>query len=299
MARKTQAAQRQDMAARLAPGRVLRIYGMRRSGNHAVINWLQRNLPGGSVFLNNCHPRRDPLVSHRSLEIYAEGGALPPLPGAGLPERLVQAGPAPTALVSFEDAAPPAPGKPFAPLFAQAPETVVLIYRAFLNWSASLLRKILGNAAYGPVARARIMTGALAGYGRMLERVREAQARGFVAICYDRWHGSAAYREGVLGVLGLPVRDNGLGAVQRYGGGSSFEGKAADAAALGVDARAAQMADHPEYQVLLWTAAQDAGLMAALARHFPQDARRLAGLAETARISVHLPGPGADGEVPA
>ena len=37
------------------PGQALRIFGMRRSGNHAIANWLQRNsATGRAVFLNNC-----------------------------------------------------------------------------------------------------------------------------------------------------------------------------------------------------------------------------------------------------
>ena len=37
---------------------VLRVYGLRRSGNHAVIDWLLRNAPGtGTVFLNDCAPQ--------------------------------------------------------------------------------------------------------------------------------------------------------------------------------------------------------------------------------------------------
>ena len=276
--------------ARLSPGRVLRIYGMRRSGNHAIINWLQRNASGASVFLNNCHPRKDPVASHRSLDVFAEGVSLAaPRKDATLQERFEQAGTGPTVLVSFEDTMPPVPEKPFPPLFGHGPETIVLIYRAFLNWSASLLRKILGNDAYGPIARARIMTAALSGYASTLERVSEAEERGFVAICYDDWHASDTYRARILAALGFGARDNTRGRVQRYGGGSSFQGKTAEAAALQTDQRAAQMADHPEYQTLLWTAAHDAGFTQALARHFPVDARRLAVLAETARLSIQLP----------
>ncbi len=275
--------------ALLAPSRVLRLYGMRRSGNHAIINWLQRNAPGGSVFLNNCRPGRDPVATHRSLEVYAEGAEVPATKGSNLPARLAGAGQAPLALVSYEDAMPPAPGKPFAPLFSRAPETVVLIYRSFLNWSASLLRKILGNAAYGPLERARIMTAALTGYATALARVAEAGARGFTAICYDLWNQSADYRSQTLAALGLPIRDNSRGKVQRYGGGSSFQGKGAEAQALDTDRRADAMADHPEYQTLLWTAAQDRGFLDALAAHFPDDARRLTALAATARLSITLP----------
>lgn len=275
---------------RLAPSRVLRIYGMRRSGNHAIINWLQRNAPtAGSIFLNNCHARRDPIASHRSVEVFAEWTALEMARDTPLGAQFAAAGQDPLVLVSVEDAMPPAQGQPFAPLFETAVETVLVIYRSFLNWSASLLRKISGNRGYGPLARARVMTAAMTTYAAALERVSEAAKRGFVAICYDTWHASAPYRAGLLDSLGFGVRDNTRGAVQRYGGGSSFQPGAQEAEALQTDQRAAQMTDDPEYQNLLRIAAQDRGFLAALAPHFPADAAWLEQLASAARTALAMP----------
>jgi hypothetical protein len=34
----------------------IRIFGIKRSGNHAIINWLFSQIPGTVVFLNNCYP---------------------------------------------------------------------------------------------------------------------------------------------------------------------------------------------------------------------------------------------------
>lgn len=288
--------QKSTPAARLAPSRVLRIYGMRRSGNHAIVNWLQRNTPdGNSVFLNNCHPRRDPIRSHKSLEVFVDGNRRKFEDADDLQSRMNTAGEDPLVMVSYEDAMPPADDAALDPLFkAPMGETVVLIYRAFLNWSASLLQKLLGNVAYGPLARARIMAASCITYGHALDRVAERETRGFVAICYDLWHASEDYRAGILGALGFPVRDNTRGAVQRYGGGSSFQGKAATVDALQTDRRSEQMADHPEYKTLLWTVAHDARFMERLAGHFPNDARRLLALAETATLNATLPS-----EVPA
>ena len=31
----------------IIPGVALRLFGMRRSGNHAIVGWMQRNAPGG------------------------------------------------------------------------------------------------------------------------------------------------------------------------------------------------------------------------------------------------------------
>ncbi|MEL7100484.1 MAG: hypothetical protein AAGM84_16790 [Pseudomonadota bacterium] len=263
----------------LAPSRVLRIHGMRRSGNHAVIDWIMRNGPGGGagLFLNNCKPGRDPVRSARGRAVYA-GGQETKLTG----DAVAQAGKAPFTVVSYEDHALP---KDRTPLTA-APETLVIIYRSFLNWSASLLRKIQGNPGYGPLDRARVMGNALPTYARMLDHVRRGDAE---PLCYDDWMADEGYRAAALRRLGLPGTDLSRGAVQRYGGGSSFQGKAATPDALTTDQRAAQMAQDTEYQLLLWTAARDLDFMQTLAELFPADATRLSMMLDKARADITLP----------
>jgi len=263
-----------------APAQVLRVHGMRRSGNHAVIDWMMRNAPeGAGLFLNNCKPNRDPLKTARGVAVYL-GGAEQPLISAE--DKLGAAGQTPFTLVSYEDTMP-APKR--APLFG-ASETCVIIYRSFLHWAASLLRKIQGNPGYGPLERMRVMMQALRIYGDMLLRVRDADV---VAICYDDWMGDAGYRRAALDRLKLPGRDLGLGDVQRYGGGSSFQGQKTAAADLATAERSAQMAQDLEYQLVLWTVARDLDFMVRLADVFPQDAERLSALLETAKAEVKLP----------
>ncbi|WP_299043711.1 hypothetical protein [uncultured Tateyamaria sp.] len=263
----------------LVPGRVLRIYGMRRSGNHALIDWIMRNAPGGNgLFLNNCRHGGDPVASCSSLSLFENGADAG---RGGKWKKIDLAGDKPFVAVSYEDRMPPAAPKP---LFA-CPETLVIIYRSFLHWAASLLRKIQGNGGYGPLDRNRVMARALSTYGDMLVRVQDDD---IVALCYDDWTSDPQYRETALARLGLPGRDLGLGTVQRYGGGSSFQ-NAADVAELTTDKRSAQMADDHEYQMLLWTASRDTGFMTKLAKLFPADAKRLDGLRDAARAKVVLP----------
>ena len=266
--------------AAFAPGQVLRVYGMRRSGNHAIINWIMRNAPGGNgIFLNDCRVGGDPVSSSQGVSVF-ENAAEADI--GGLRRKLRRAGEAPFAVISYEDRMPPDAPKP---LYA-APETLVVIYRSFLHWSASLLRKIQGNEGYGPLDRARIMGRAVCTYGDMLARI---DADDIVPLCYDDWTQDAAYRKAALGRLGLPGEDLGLGAVQRYGGGSSFQGKTAEASDLATTQRAAAMADDHEYQMLLWTAARDDTFMARLSKAFSADAERLERLRDTATAKVTLP----------
>lgn len=268
----------QDTVA-FAPAQVLRVYGMRRSGNHALIDWILRNAPGGNgLFLNNCKPGRDPLQTVRGVSVY-QGGQ--DVATDGLTAKLAAAGPAPFTVVSYEDRMPPARRSPLY----DAPETCVIIYRSFLNWSASLLRKLQGNKGYGSLDRARVMMNALGTYQTMLDRVQDADV---VPLLYDDWMGSDAYRAEALKRMGLPGRDLSRGALQRYGGGSSFQGKGAAVSSLETDKRSAQMADDLEYQLVLWTAARDLGFMERLAEVFPEDAERLSTLLDTARAEVRL-----------
>ncbi|WP_147107945.1 hypothetical protein [Tateyamaria sp. syn59] len=265
--------------AGLVPGRVLRIYGMRRSGNHALINWIMRNAPGGNgLFMNNCRHGGDPIVTCSSLSLF-EGGS--EVGQGGKWKRIDRAGAKPFTAVSYEDRVPPATPKA---LFAAA-ETLVIIYRSFLHWAASLLRKIQGNDGFGPLDRNRIMGRAVSTYSDMLTRVKDDDV---VPLCYDSWTADEHYREEALTRLNLPGKDLSLGTVQRFGGGSSFQDATA-AADLKIDQRSAQMADDHEYQMLLWTAARDDSFMTKLAQHFPGDAKRLETLRSTASAQVVLP----------
>ena len=232
------------------------------------------------MFLNNCRHGRDPLRSSRGVSVFQDGAELEL--ETGLRGKLRKAGNAPFAVVSFEDMMPPAEG--LTPLYP-APETCVIIYRSFLHWSASLLRKIQGNEGYGPLERMRIMMQSLRTYGVMLDRIRDKDV---VPVCYDKWVQDEAYRQSTLARLQLPGADLDLGRVQRYGGGSSFQARAEKAAELATAERSAQMAADLEYQLLLWTTARDIGFMLKLAEVFPHDAERLSQLLDSASAKVTL-----------
>lgn len=262
------------------PGRVLRVHGMRRSGNHAILDAFLRNAPNGNaVFFNNCKAPQDPCHSYRGLDVRRNGHKVDR--NGTLDDTLAQAGARPLTIVSVEDSMPRAHA---APIWGTE-EQVVLIYRSFLNWAASLLKKIKGNASYGPVERMRIMTNACRTYGQALNMLDGP----VVPVLYDKWIRSRGYRAETLAALGLETSDLSLGQVQRYGGGSSFQPEAQDAADLTVDQRADQMANDPEFGMLVWLVAHDIDLSQAIARHFPSDAERILGLAETAGLTFHLP----------
>ncbi len=278
---------REWQALGFTPGLSLRVFGMRRSGNHAILSWLQRNAPGGrSVFLNNCKPGTDPLQNSRGIEVNG-GHASQHKAKRDMAAVTREAADGALLLVSYEDTSPAEFGQARqvsgsfdAALFSHN----VLIYRSFLNWSASLLKKMQGNDTYTLVRRNAILLRTVDSYIRLLELVRQARDRGLVTICYDRWVASESYRAELLQDLGLQQRDNGLGKVQAYGGGSSFQKEAASATELQTDRRWTQMRGEPEYQAILHLAARDMALLAAMGALFPKDAAYLKTVAEQAPL---------------
>lgn len=279
--------------AGISPVCALQVFGMRRSGNHAIIDWLMRNAPEGatgSVFYNNCKFGKNPLRAYGSLDVYDADRAQQPHVDVADAKRITKAGARPMVVISYEDRMPqPAdqPQKASNGLTDADFSHQVIIYRSFLNWSASLLAKIKKNAGFGSTDRMRIMTLAFATYAQGLDRV--GTAKGVTAICYDDWMTSERYRADILTQLGLPQSDLDRGKVQRYGGGSSFQKKVSSADDLDSVARDSAMANDPEYQLLLWTAAHDLRFMERILPHFEQDAERIATLAEHAKLHMTLP----------
>lgn len=277
--------------AGFTPVCAFQVFGMRRSGNHAIIDWLMRNAPDaatGGVFYNNCKFGKNPQRAYGSLDIYDATRAVLPHKDIGDAARIAKAGANPMAIVSYEDRMPQPAGQPQRASGGMADGDFthqIIIYRSFLNWSASLLAKIKKNAGFGATDRMRIMMLAFATYVQGLDRI----ADDVTAICYDDWMTSEDYRAGILTKLGLPQRDLSRGKVQRYGGGSSFQKETTDVDKLDSVARDAAMAGDVEYQLLLWTAAHDLAFMERIIPHFEQDAERLAGLAETAKLHMKLP----------
>lgn len=271
------------LTARLgfAPGAVMRLCGMRRSGNHAIANWLQRNSPQGqAVFLNNCKPGKGPLAHFRSLEL--SGKRLPVKAAQGdLVAGLSKARDGALLLISYEDNVVSASGRPLSGPFDESLiDSELVVYRSFLNWSASLLKKLQGNPAYSASRRLSILLGAMDVYSDILNTAHHQQDLGVTAICYDDWKQSEPYRAGILSRLGLSVRDNALGPVQSYGGGSSFQKEAQTADDLSTDQRWQQMAANPEFQAILHVACRDTTLVDRMLPIFPQDAARLARIAD-------------------
>lgn len=258
------------------PARCLRAFGMRRSGNHAIADWILRNSAGtGSVFLNNCVPGQSPLASFRTIAV---NGTRKPMKRAraDLARTCAPAGTSATVLATYEDVIPGLRRKrPISGALDDAFDIDLIFYRSFLNWCASLLKKLHYNQDYSHSARAAVVLKSIDLYTHMLSLVADADGLGLIPVCFDDWHASQAYRTGRLAALGLEPVDNGIGAVQSYGGGSSFQKQTDTPEDLTTDRRFDQMADDPGFRNILTIAARDQALLHRLDAIFPADAERL------------------------
>ncbi len=268
--------------------RLLQVFGMRRSGNHALIAWLRRNIGAKSVFLNACAACGDPYETFEALETpcgMQHGPAFRETRWfAQYPERRETT----AHIVSHED---------LDPLRADLPGgwpddarwQRIVLHRSFLNWVASFYRLVAVKKAGTPwgVRDPSDVARFFATYAAHLEA---ANRPGHVSVSFDGWLSEPPCRAALLRTLGLPGRDLSLGPVAEYGGGSSFD----RGTPRPDDLRNRWQAclPQPAFRALLGDACRDFRLMAQLDQHYPLDAARLRSLAETDRPAASAVHPG-------
>lgn len=228
--------------------RLVIVHGMKRSGNHGIINWMLAQ--GRFLFFNNIIPIAPILRGHKPMpppedlpvwlrqQLLPEGGTW----WAFLREQWALR--RHTLLVSLEDH--DLHIRPFRRL--PKAHRHVLIVRDPYNLFASRIRKAatLDNPAYPREA------------GAALERVVtrwKQHAREYLGLTntlapkegvyFNAWFADPAYRRALSQRLGLDFSDEGFTAVSGTGGGSSFDGTAYDAdnRRMNVLDRASQLTD--------------------------------------------------------
>jgi hypothetical protein len=265
----------------LAPARSFRVFGMRRAGNHAVINWMQRNTVGsGAIFVNNCKYGQHPFKSPGSVEV--NGTRVP-----NKPEKLTKAGGSPMVILSYEDTMPRDNKPATEGLRADEIDVELLIHRSFSNWMASLLTKLRQNDLFTAAQRMTILLRALGSYADGLAMV---QSGGLLGVSYDAWVSDEAYRTSLIATLGLTATDNTLGAVQPYGQGSSFQTDATEGTALATRDRSAALREDPEFYMILWIAAQEGDFIRLLSVFYPEEAAKLRQITSAPPRFPHMTG---------
>ena len=210
--------------------RLMVMHGLKRSGNHAVINWIRAH--DRFLFFNNIIPiapilrGQQPIPPTEDFAGWLQRQELPRrLPFSVFPKKMWLR--RRTVLVSLEDHEVHV--KPFRNIPCAL--TNVLIVRDPDNLFASRIRKasMVNNPAYPKQA------------GPAMDRVRDLwkkHAREYlgltahlehkVGIYFNAWFADQGYRRRLSQRLDLAFTDRGFSQVSAIGGGSSFDGTAFD-----------------------------------------------------------------------
>ncbi len=247
----------------------MRVLGIRRTGQHAVINWILRNSGReDTVFINSCTMRRSAIRTCGQSEINGKF--------SGKAHRLKRAMEAyltpekrPLVLISYEagyhegELTPNFPDVDF--------DHEVLVTRSFVNWLPSFIRLMRLMNPKSDLKALDISNGIVFEMMRYKEHLLAAQTSKHVVVCFDKWASSQGYRRTKLAELGLKEVDTGLGDVQRYGGGSSFSAFEMPAGELALTARWQTMATDPYALEFVRIATADTAFMQVLAALYPDD----------------------------
>jgi hypothetical protein len=228
----------------------MRVIGLSRSGNHAIINWILNQAQGRTCFLNCAEGKTNPFASARPLSSgfpyqtnYSEFDWEQEQAGVLSQKDLL--------VHSYEDSFL---GYVCHPVFEQNHDRWVgkslqrydvLILRDPFNLFAS--RKRAGAALEGvpPATAARIWKQHAREF---LEQSRYlTQPR--ILINYNRWATERSYRQKLAARLGLHFTDASINQVPATGGGSSFDGMryAGDAGNMKILERWKVYQDDPSY----------------------------------------------------
>lgn len=210
----------------------IRAYGLMRSGNHAIISWIENQYPGQSIcFLNNIKlDSTDPYKDFVQIELHNIAADLPIETVRHLKKHLL--------IYSYEDRESLASGNGSlldAVLDAEKHRIVsgsLLGYRHHFttgilrdpfNCFASRLALIRKRGALGGVSD---MTMVKENWKQIARKAISLEAHpedGHIIILYNSWLESDAYRRKISDLLMGNYKDNTLTSIPFYGGGSSFD----------------------------------------------------------------------------
>lgn len=184
--------------------------GLQRSGNHAVLGWVESLFPGAVFHNDEFH------------DLFADPAALA--------DRL--AGGAACTIVSFEDSAnrTARPGTLLPDSLAPLPADVaaahdvhrlVILRDPYNTWAS----RVAANARAAEFGRKLTSDPSWEVFrANWLALAALAETPGWRPVLFNRWRADAAYRRAICAALGGTYSEATLDAVSHRGGGSSFEG---------------------------------------------------------------------------
>lgn len=221
----------------------IRIVGLQRSGNHAIINWIMKQSGGNALFFNDIEPE-NPLEPTRMSSSYIEninpGGAYDCVIYS-YEDRLLN-------LINREG---------YYPQNNIYNTTVdkrfdIVIIRNPFNVFASRLKHGSVSSAMGTYISGLSIPQLWITYACEYLKKTNHLKNTFVPVNYDRWCASLSYRREVAEALELNFTDEGFTEITRYGQGSSFDRTEYDAKAdqMTTDQRWKSYTDSAEFRKL-------------------------------------------------
>lgn len=234
----------------------IRVIAMRRSGSHALLNWLAGHYDDVWYF-NDCRPADVPQRDRRHTD------SLPCLPRIALAPNHSPA----VLLRGFEDRKIGSDLRTIAPSVDERPVLNCLLLRDPFNLAASRLQAAtLHRYARSFRDLAKFVL-------RWKEYAREFMGEtnyigDKIAISYNQWVTSYDYRRDLAKQIDRPLNDATRNQVSKQGGGSSFDGRKVDGSDLKVLDRWQYFEQNEEYRQYL----SDPELVAMARDLFPEAA---------------------------
>lgn len=199
------------MAFHIHKPRIICVFGLKRSGNHLIINWILSQYEGSSLFYNHCRPDVAPIARDRR-EL-----------------RLKKLWKAPLVVFSYEDRDPLStlvgPLGQFIEMQRPGLKSVdtCILLRDPKNFFASRFKKWPEEASDIPrreslVRKYKMYANLFESFDTLTHSDRK------IGINYNYFVLSCVYREELAANLNIPNGVKGLDEVPQYGRGSSFDG---------------------------------------------------------------------------
>lgn len=221
----------------------IRVFGLKRSGNHAIINWLFYQIPGVAIFLNNCYPagqklnlyqgkgqivgkginywdfkrkiffEKNPFANQTTVSYSKEDRRLNHKKLRELPKNAL--------IISFENRninqISALLDKKHNELVGNSNEVFsVIILRDPFNLFASVYKK------WGE--KSLIQSADLwKEYAQAFMEYESKKSRYFLGINYNNWVTQLSYRQSIVEKIQIPFDDSAKNVVANFAGGSSFD----------------------------------------------------------------------------
>jgi hypothetical protein len=210
----------------------VRAYGLMRSGNHAIIEWLQNQFAGEiTCFLNNVkHGDHDPYSTYEQRVLTGIENQIDIETLRRTRKRLL--------VYSYEDRHElKTEQKTFHEsvfqldfekkrrlyLGASEHQIDVLIIRDPFNFFASRMKLIHDRGPQGGVSDLALILKNWKALAREAIKLTQAPESGKIMANFNRWVADLAYRQSLSGLLMGTFTDSSMRSVPEYGGGSSFQ----------------------------------------------------------------------------